>query len=81
MPRCQTFKVGLSVIPTVKASYLISDKCYETTAMETNLKFDKRVQGNLTYDVSEQIFDTSYISTSESGEGPFIFYFHINYDS
>jgi hypothetical protein len=53
MPRCQSFKVGMSVIPTFKSQHKIAEKCYETTSLDANLKFDKRVQGNLTYDIGE----------------------------
>ena len=45
------------------------------------MKFDSLEKGELNYDVTTNILDTSHIITDKSGQGPFYFYFQARYDS
>ena len=44
------------------------------------MAFDEFKHGNLTYQVSANTVDVTYLDLKSSGEGPFMFFFEIQYD-
>lgn len=42
--------------------------------------FDQLTRGSLMYDIGDNIIDTTHIVLDSQGEGPFLFYFNLNYD-
>jgi hypothetical protein len=48
--------------------------------MPEHLTFDEVKNGTLNYPVSETTTDVAYINLDSSGEGPFFFFFQVQYD-
>lgn len=44
------------------------------------MAFDEVKEGKLTYSAGSNMVDVAYLDTKAQGEGPFIFFFQIQYD-
>ena len=54
--------------------------CYESQYIPEHLKFDELHEGRLAYPISENTVDVAYIDLKADGEGPFLFFFQVQYD-
>jgi len=48
--------------------------------MQEHLKFDEVTEGRLSYPLTENTADVAYLDLKNDGEGPFLFYFSVQYD-
>jgi len=81
MPRCEAYVIGLSINPiSTSAEEIFGEECLDTHFVPEHMEFDKPKSGKLSYPVSESVVDVAYIDLKSDGEGPFLFYFTINYD-
>ena len=81
MPRCEAYIMGLQISPiSSSASEIFGEECLDTHYVPEHLVFDTPSSGKLSYPVSESVVDVAYIDLKSDGEGPFMFYFSINYD-
>lgn len=82
MPRCEAYQLGLTVTPHSKAvaAYREDEGCPDSQYVPEHLSFDEAKGGSLAYPVMESSTDVAYIDLASSGEGPFVFFFQIQYD-
>jgi len=82
MPRCEGYHMSLQVHPLYQEqlqSY-IGAECDRTQFIPEHLTFDEIKEGKLSYPVSENTVDVAYLDLKQSGSGPFLFFFEIQYD-
>ena len=81
LSRCEALTLSLQISPITESKLKLSESCQSTNTIGNKLKFSEFVHGNLTYDLTQNILDTSYIKTDDiSDEGPYFFYFQADYD-
>ena len=81
MPRCEAYELGLTVTPLEQSAvHPLGTECLETEYIPEHMKFDEAISGRLAYPVSESTVDVAYLDLKGDGEGPFFFYFSLQYD-
>jgi len=81
MPRCEAYQIGLSISPIMEsAAFAENEDCLDSHYLPEHLAFDEVQGGRLAYPVSESTVDVAYIDFKGDGEGPFLFFFQIQYD-
>lgn len=74
--------MALAVAPLASDAPVFStdEDCLDSQFLPEHLAFDEVKQGNLTYAVSANTVDVAYLDLKSNGEGPFMFFFQIQYD-
>jgi hypothetical protein len=84
-PRCEPFTLSLSITPLSKLKQAgggchIGEECLNDGWLPENMEFDQVKTGELTYPMSEQVVDVTYINLNKQGSGPFMVFFQIQHD-
>lgn len=62
------------------ASEPIHAECASSQYIPEHMVFDEITHGELAYPTAESTVDVAYLDLKKDGEGPFFFYFSVQYD-
>lgn len=82
MPRCEAYQVHVVADPLYKqhAHSHLGDECPRDQFIPEHLVYDEVKNGSLAYPLRENTVDVAYIDLKADGEGPFLFFFEVQYD-
>lgn len=74
--------MSLSIAPLASEAPVFStdEDCLDSEYLPEHIAFDEVKHGNLTYPASANTVDVAYLDLKSNGEGPFMFFFQIQYD-
>ena len=58
----------------------LGDECPNSFYIPQDLKYDSVQKGKLSYPLRDNTVDVAYLDLKNDGEGPFLFFFEIQYD-
>lgn len=81
-PRCDAYHIDFKVLPLVehRKGYALDEICMDTHFLPEKMLFDEVKSSTMKYHASQSVVDVAYVNLQGDGEGPFIFYFQIQYD-
>jgi len=79
-PYCESIQMQLAVNPLEPQQLDDEEGCGHVSELDTKMAFDSLRKGTLYFDTQEVFMDTTFANFEERGEGPFFFFFQIDYD-